>query len=105
MSEEYTYEEYPRMLYHPNGSTETVTTAEEDTAAKAAGYVNSPAEYGVETCPAALPAQPGGFPAASAPRGFPQPAEPVPVPAGTPTEAAAEVAALEGEAERSRRRH
>ena len=102
MAEEYTYVEYPKMLYHPNGSLRVVQNAEEETAAKADGYVNSPAEYGIETCPTQPPEQPGGFP--QDPQGFRATSAPPPTPQSAPQEAQSEVAALESEAA-SRRRH
>ena len=99
MSEETAVGEYPKELYHPNGSRKQVENAEEETASEAEGYVDSPLKYNVETCPAAPADSPGGFPAP----GFPAPQAAVvagvAVPVGTPAEASAEVASLEAEAE------
>src|SRR5215475_13650371 len=61
MAEEYFHQDYPRTLYHPDGRTYEVANVEEEATAKKDGFVRSPAEYGVVTCPAAPPGQPAGY--------------------------------------------
>lgn len=57
----YTHQEYPKMLFHPDGRLLLVQNTEEETKASGEGWVDSPAKYGVETCPAAAAAIPGGW--------------------------------------------
>ena len=104
MAEEYFPQEYPKWMFHPDGRLlpGTVQTADEEAEYKTQGFVNSPAEYGYETCPAASAIQGGGFVqqgyvAPAAPLPPPSPAEPV------PPEAEAAVAKLEGEVQEAER--
>ena len=96
--EEYVHQDYPKMLFNPNGQIMVVQSKEEQQAA-GKDWHESPAEYGVETCPAAPQAVEGGFYGAGyvAPQTAKAP-EPPP-----PLEAQQSVAALEEEAARSRR--
>ena len=57
----YTHQEYPKMLFHPDGRLLIVEDQAAETTAAGEGWVKSPAEYGVETCPQAAAAVPGGF--------------------------------------------
>lgn len=70
MAEDYIHQDYPSVRFHPDGRVATVNTADEEKAL-GSGWHKSPAEYGVETCPAA-PVVTGGT--LSMP-GYPKPAE------------------------------
>ena len=67
----YEHMNYPKHLYHPNGSAKEVQNDAEMQKALAEGYVESPADYGYETCPAAPPVLTSGFRA----MGFTAPAQ------------------------------
>src|SRR5262245_32623975 len=81
MAEEYFHQDYPKMMYNPNGQVSVVQDAEEEKAL-GSGWHASPSEYGVETCPAAPPGQPAGYRL----EGF---ASPSPASAARPSSAAA----------------
>ena len=95
--QEYFYQEYPKMLFNPNGQIMVVHSREEQQAA-GKDWHESPAEYGVETCPAATAAVEGGFYGVG--YAAPQTVKP---PEQAPREAQQSVAALEDEAARTRR--
>ena len=96
--QEYVHQDYPKMLFNPNGHIMVVNSKEEQQAA-GRDWHESPAEYGVETCPAAPQAVEGGFYGVG--YAAPQTAK-APEPAA-PLEAQQNVAALEEEAARTRR--
>ena len=83
MAEEYFHEDYPKMLYHPDGRSPVLAaTEEEEKARRSEGYM-ALAEYpaGFETCPAAPAGTPGGYRL----EGFTAPptrVQPQPAPAG-----------------------
>lgn len=97
--------EYPRTFYHPNGTVQTVNNAQEE-ASLGPDWHDSPAKYGVETCPGAPVITEGGFAMQgyAAPSYPPPPAsDPVGYEPGTiPEEAQASMQALEAEAEKVR---
>lgn len=122
MAEEYFHQDYPKMIYNPDGRVAVVQSDEEQ---KAMGgeWHDSPAEYGVETCPAAPQAVEGGYygqgyvgpHTAKAPaHGQPPQSQTIPTPqtgiaqplahTEVPEEARHEVQRIEEEAGRSRRR-
>jgi len=84
MPEEYVHQDYPKMMYHEDGRPPVIVDSAEEEKALGSGWYASPAEYGVETAPAAPPgAVAGGVGIqgfARAPR--PQ-AQPAPSGAGT----------------------
>lgn len=118
MAEEYFYQEYPKVLYHPDGRWTEVQNKEEEQQMAGQGFVKSPMDYPepVETAPAAPMVQSGGVrqpgyvspssggggstPSSSA---VPRPGHPAA--SGTPAHSAAqeEVSALETEAATRRR--
>jgi hypothetical protein len=52
-------DEYDKYLYHPDGRSTIVKDEDEERQKKSEGYVESPKEYGVETCPAGESGQVG----------------------------------------------
>ena len=82
MPEEYFHQDYPKMLYHEDGRPPAIVDdAEEEQALKReSGWHDSPAAYGVETCPAAPAGQRSGY----VMQGYKKPerVNPQPAPAG-----------------------
>lgn len=117
MAEEYYHQDYPKMVFNPNGQIAIVQSKEEQTAL-GADWHDSPADYGVETCPAAPVAVEGGYygtgytaPRTGQTHGLPPQSQTIPTPQTgimqpqppPPEEARQEVQRLEDEAGRSRR--
>lgn len=115
--EEYYHQDYPKMIFNPDGRVAVVQSQEEQKAL-GSGWHDSPADYGVETCPAAPAAIEGGYygqgyvaPRTGQSHGQPPQSQTTPTPQTgvvqpqqpVPEEARQAIAALEEESSRTRR--